>query len=150
MPVFETSLTLKCSPQEAFDYLAVPVNHEKLSPPEIGLKFINPAPRLELGMKFDFKVQAYGTVQTMQHEVITFEPHQRFVEVQLRGPLKSFWHEHRFEAQGENQVTIHDRIEFEPPGGMLGFLVTADKIAESLEDGFYHRHRELRKIFGGV
>jgi ligand-binding SRPBCC domain-containing protein len=43
-------------------------------------------------------------------------------------------------------VEIIDKIEFEPPGGILGFMITADKIHESLEAGFYHRHQQLKKL----
>jgi hypothetical protein len=44
-------------------------------------------------------------------------------------------------------VTLINRIEFEPPGGLLGFLVTEDKILETLDDGFDFRRTALQAHF---
>ena len=146
MAVFETSVTLSCPADRAFDFLIVPQNHLKLSPPEVGLVFVQAPAVFEQGSRFDFKVLSFGLVQHMQHEIIAFERPWQFTERQLKGPLKLWQHDHVFELQPDGQVTITDRIEFEPPGGLAGLLITENRIRDSLEDGFYHRHKELRKL----
>jgi ligand-binding SRPBCC domain-containing protein len=73
------------------------------------------------------------------------EPH-RFQESQVKGALGRYVHDHALAAQEDGTVRVFDRIEFEPPGGMLGFLLTADRLKSSLEQGLTHRHRELKRI----
>ncbi|MDB5336357.1 MAG: hypothetical protein JWN70_1976 [Planctomycetaceae bacterium] len=102
-----------------------------------------------MGAKFEFKVQAWGTVQTSHFEIVEFDRPNLFVEVQLKGPMKSWRHEHRFATNADGQTVVTNRIEFTPPGGLVGLLVTESKILDSMEDGFYHRHQQLKKLLEG-
>jgi ligand-binding SRPBCC domain-containing protein len=146
MAVFETSITLDCPAEQVFDLLLLPATHLQLSPPEAGLHFVEAPAVLELGTRFEFRIQGWGGVQQIVNEVVDFDRPRLFTEKQVRGPLKSWTHFHLFEPTGPGQVTITDRIEFEPPGGLVGLLVTESKILEKLEDGFYYRHGQLRKL----
>lgn len=150
MAVFETSVILDCDLDRVFEFMISLVNHEKLSPPGVGLKFVNPPGLVEMGTQFEFKMQAWGSVQTARHEIIQFERPTLYVERAIRSPMKSYLHEHRFETDSSGKTVMTDRIEFSPPGGILGMLVTEDKILDSLEDGFYHRHQQLKKLLKGM
>ena len=150
MAVFETSLVLNVTREQAFDFLIRPANHERISPPELGLRFVNPPDELALGTKFEFKLQAWGMVRSATHEIIRFERPLIYVERQIQGSLKSWQHEHRFEVNSAGQVVITDRIEFAPPGGLTGMLVTESKLRENLEDGFHYRHQQLKKLLEGA
>jgi len=145
MPRFETEITLNASVERVFEFVCSPRNHERLSPPNVGLKFIDPPDLLAAGMRFRFKVRNFGMIQTIEHEITEFEPPLRFVEVQVQGPLQRWVHRHEFRAEGA-QTMMRDAIDFEPPTGFLGMLATADVLLESLEDAFYHRHRMMRKL----
>lgn len=146
MAQFETSITVDCSREKLFDLLATPRIHERLSPPDVGLRFINPPERLVLGTRFQFKIQAWKMIQTVTHEITEYEAPHRFVEQQVQGALKKWIHEHLFEETADGKTTMIDRIEFLPPGGLIGALATEDRILDQLEDGFFHRHQQLRKI----
>ncbi len=150
MAVFETSLILDATPEQAFDFLIRPANHEKLSPPGVGLRFVNPPEVYALGTQFEFKIQAWGIVQTMTYEIVEFQRPGIFIERQIQGPMKHMQQEHRFEIDKNGQLVITDIIEFTPPGGLLGLMATESKILENLEDGFYHRHQQLRKLLKGT
>ena len=150
MAVFETSLVLNVTREQAFDFLIQPANQERIAPPGLGLKFVNPPLEYTLGAQFEFKIQAWGMVRTATHEIIQFERPLSYIERQIKGALKSFQHEHRFDVNTEGQVVIHDRIEFLPPGGLAGMLVTESKLLENFEDGFFYRHQQLRKLLEGT
>lgn len=150
MAVFETSITLEVTLEQAFDFLIRPANHEKLSPPGVGLRFVNPPDVFQLGSQFEFKIQAWGVVQTTRHEITEFRRPDLFVEQQVKGPLKSWRHEHRFQLDQNGHVIIIDSIEFQPPGGLLGMMATESKILDNLEDGFYYRHQQLKKLLKGT
>ena len=57
-------------------------------------------------------------------------------------------HQHLLEEGPAGHVVSIDRIDFEPPGGLIGFLVTKRKIIDQLEGIFEHRHRQMRKLLG--
>lgn len=150
MAVFETSLVLNVSREKAFEFLIQPANHERISPPELGLKFVNPPAELAMGIQFEVKIQAWGMVRHSTHEITEFERPLVYIERQIKGPLKSYQHEHRFDVNPDGQVVILDRIEFTPPGGLTGMLVTESKLMESFEDGFFYRHQQLKKLLEGA
>ena len=74
MPVYETSVTLDCPQERAFEFLLRPANIARISPPELGLAFTKAPEVLDLGSEFEFKVQAYGQVLTMIHEITELVP----------------------------------------------------------------------------
>lgn len=150
MAVFETSLVLNAPLERVFDFAIRPENIARISPPVLGLRFVNPPEEYTLGSKFEFKVQAWGTVQTSHFEIVEFDRPNVFVEIQLKGPMKSWRHEHRFASNAEGQTVVSNRIEFAPPGGLVGMLVTESKILDSMDDGFYHRHQQLKKLLEGT
>ena len=147
MAHFEAQVELACSPTEAFDFLTRPANIRLISPPQITLVFDSAPERLSLGARMEFRVQAYGVVRSASHEIIQWEELRRFVERQVTGPLGAWEHEHLFNASPGGVIVV-DRIEFSPPGGMIGLLVNERRIRESLEEGFEHRHSLLEKHFG--
>jgi len=59
-----------------------------------------------------------------------------FVDCQLRGPYRAWFHEHSFESSAQG-TTMIDRVWYAPPLGVLG------RLAQWLFIG-----RELRHIFG--
>lgn len=150
MAVFETSLVLNAPLERVFDFAIRPENIARISPPVLGLRFVNPPDEYKLGSKFEFKVQAWGTVQTSHFEIVEFDRPNLFVEIQLKGPMKSWRHEHRFASNAEGHTVVSNRIEFAPPGGLVGMLVTESKILDSMEDGFFHRHQQLKKLLEGT
>ncbi len=150
MAVFETSLVLNAPLERVFDFAIRPENIARISPPVLGLRFVNPPEEYTLGSKFEFKVQAWGTVQTSHFEIVEFDRPNVFVEIQLKGPMKSWRHEHRFASNADGQTVVSNRIEFAPPGGLVGMLVTESKILDSMDDGFYHRHQQLKKLLEGT
>jgi ligand-binding SRPBCC domain-containing protein len=145
MAVFEARTTLRCVIDAAFDFLIRPDNVELLSHPDVGLEYIVAPDVIELGTRLKFKVEGYGVTQQIVHEIIAFERPTYFTEKQTTGPLGLWVHEHRLETGGDGEVTLIDRVEFKPPGGLIGFIATESRIMKSLEEGFAHQHRELRK-----
>ncbi len=147
MANFEASVELACSPETAFEFLAQPENIRLITPSSMMLVFDAAPPRLSLGARMAFRVQAYGVVQSAVHDITEWDSPRKFVERQVSGPLGAWEHEHLFQPTATG-VLVMDRIVFVPPSGLLGLLVNERKIRESLEDGFGHRHYELEKRFG--
>jgi ligand-binding SRPBCC domain-containing protein len=146
MANFEATVTLNCPQEIVFDFLIRPAKVYEILHPDSGIRYVNVPELLELGSRIEFQIEGFGPVQHIVHEVVEFESPRRFVESQVTGPLGRWLHEHLVEPDAAGGILVVDRIEFEPPGGLAGFLVTADKILDSLQTGFDHRHQELKKL----
>ncbi|MBX3440832.1 MAG: SRPBCC family protein [Planctomyces sp.] len=145
MAVFEDTLWLPCAPSSLYEFLLRPANVSRISDPRLGLNMVSAPDVVSVGSRIVFQVQGFGIVQTLEHEIIAVEAPRLIIEEQVKGPMKAWRHEHHFEAE-ETGVRMVDRVIFEPPGGVLGFLVKESKILESLEEGFLHREEELRRL----
>ncbi len=148
MAVFESDTTIQASAEDIFAFMIQPQHLVKISPPDMGLKFLEAPERLELGVTIRFMVQTMGQVQKITHKITQFEDPHHFVEELVEGPLPLWVHTHSFTALGEGQTIVCDRIEFEPPGGLIGLLLTENRILDHLDDAFHHRHQQLHKLFG--
>jgi ligand-binding SRPBCC domain-containing protein len=145
MTTFEDSVTVKCSAARAFEFLIQPSNVVAISPPEMGLSLVEAPERLALGSRMELSVQAYGIRQKLVHEVIEFEAPHRLVEQQVHGPMKFYRHEHVLHPREGGTVQLIDRVEFEPPGGLTGLLLTEDRVLKGLQHGFQYRYEVLKR-----
>jgi ligand-binding SRPBCC domain-containing protein len=146
MAIFETKVTVACPLEQAFDFFIRPANAVKLSPPNMGLQFLNAPEVLSAGSRLEFKIQGFGQVQTLVHEITQFVQPTHFVEEQVEGIFQQWVHEHLFELTAAGEVQVTDRIAFEPPSGLLGLILSRSRIQDHLEEGFYHRHEKLKKF----
>ncbi len=146
MPVYETTVVIDCPQQRAYEFFLRPENIAKISPPELGLAFTKAPEILDLGSEFEFKVQAYGHVLTMVHKITELVHLQQITETQIKGFFGQWVHTNSFATNDTGQVIVADRVEFKPPGGMLGLLVNANKILDQLDEGYHFRHKQLQKL----
>jgi ligand-binding SRPBCC domain-containing protein len=146
MPLVEASVSIRCPVERAFDFLTLSENFAKIVPPDLQLRVVQSPGRLALGSRFEVQIMGFGMPQNVIYEITEFVHPHRFEETQVKGPLGRYVHAHAFATQEDGTIQVSDRIDFEPPGGMLGFLLTADRLKSSLEQGLTHRHRELKRL----
>lgn len=148
MPLFETQVSLACPPESLFDYLIRPANVMTLNPPDIDLTLLEAPEVVGEGSRILLQIEAFGYKQQLVHEILNFQRPEGFLLREVEGVLKKFEHVHRFENGPDGTTVFIEQIEYEPPGGMVGFLLTESKIRESMEKNFGFRHDELIKHFG--
>jgi ligand-binding SRPBCC domain-containing protein len=145
MAVFEHEHVLSCDVERIFDFLARPANIARLSLPENRLTFVSAPEVIAAGIELEFEVLAFGQRQSLVHEIVVLERPRRILERMVHGPLEDWEHEHVFEQSGAGTRLI-DRITFAPPRGLLGLLLTEQRILGSLEKGFAHQRRLLEQF----
>jgi ligand-binding SRPBCC domain-containing protein len=146
MPQFSSSLELSRPTHAVFDYLARPANLVQLAPAEMRLDLVRAPDRLQLGSVMHWKARRMGISQALVNEVTAFEEAVLIAEEQRQGPFKRWAFVHRFEATALG-TCITEELTYEPPGGLLGMLVTAEMIQRELEKLFAYREQRLREIF---
>lgn len=149
MPLFESVQTLPRPVGDVFEFFRRPANLVQVTPPEMHLRLVEGPELLKLGARFVVQGKRWGVSQRIVSEVTAFEPEVRFVDEQREGPFRKWIHSHRFESI-EGTTRVHDVIEFEPPGGLLGLVVTAKMIERDLKWVFDYRLHKLAELFTGT
>jgi len=126
-------------------FLGRPVNLPQISNPELELEVLSAPPEVTIGQRIEFRITAYGFKQRATHEYLIVAD-DMIVESQIEGPLRAWRHSQRIEIAGIGHCRLIDEIDFEPPGGMLGFLLTEARILESLEEGMDFRYSVLQEL----
>jgi ligand-binding SRPBCC domain-containing protein len=145
---FEASECYAATPAQAFALFRRPEERVRLSPPELHLQLVEGPAELRLGSRLTVKGRRWGVTQWMVSEITAFEDGALIVEEQRQGPFRSWKHTQRFAPTAEGGVCITDVIEYEPPGGVLGRLATAEAIQRELERAFAHRRERLTEVLG--
>ena len=141
MPVFESTMELRCSAEALFDFLVRPANLPKISPPDWQLQLLEGPEVCRLGSQIVLQTRRGGLPQRIVIEITAFEPHLLLTDELREGPFRKLIHSRMLQANG-GSVTMKDRIEFEPPRGLLGLLLTAQRIEKDL--AALHEYRKQR------
>ncbi len=147
MPHFEKTMIFPRPLPEVFDFFLYPANLVRITPPELHLRLVDGPERLQLGSIITLKGRRWGLPQRIVSAVTAFQANAVFVDEQQSGPFRKWIHTHRFQALPE-ATQVRDAIDFDPPGGLLGLVVTETFILNDLENVFAYRAEKLREILG--
>jgi ligand-binding SRPBCC domain-containing protein len=131
---------------ELFAYLTRPKNLVQLAPADLNLELVTAPDVMILGSRLVWKGRRWGISQQITQEVARFERDKIIVVEQKQGPFARWIHSNHFEAHGDS-TRIVEKIDFDPPGGLLGYMLTADKIRTDLEKLLAYREKKLKEIF---
>jgi ligand-binding SRPBCC domain-containing protein len=81
---------------------------------------------MEPGDSVTWRARHFGIVFWMTSAITEYQYPCRFVDEQLRGPFRRWWHEHTFAATAEGETVMTDVVEFQSPLDPLGSL--ADRL----------------------
>ncbi|MFN9718308.1 MAG: hypothetical protein ACK58L_06425 [Planctomycetota bacterium] len=145
MADFSTSALFRCSVTGLRDFLGRPLNLPRVSNPDLELQIVTAPEVVVVGEKVEFTISAYGFKQRATNQY-TDVSEILIAESQIDGPMRAWRHVQRFELQSDGMVRLTDEVSFEPPGGMLGYLLTEARVRESLEEGMTFRYETLQEI----
>lgn len=130
---------------EVFAFFANPCNLQELTPAFLGFRILTPAPiEMREGALIDYRLSVRGLPLRWRTLIEKFDPQRSFVDVQLRGPYRSWRHTHEFveTAQG---TEVRDRIEYALPLGALGRVAHAVIVRRDLERIFQYRREVIAR-----
>src|SRR5262249_14870910 len=131
---------------ELFTFLTKPKNLVQLAPPDLQLELVSAPDVLAKGSRLVWKGRRWGISQQITQEVATFHPDKLIVVEQKQGPFARWIHSNHFEVTDAG-TRILEKIEFDPPGGMLGYMITAASIRKDLEKLLAYRETKLKEMF---
>ena len=133
---------------EVFAFFADAHNLERITPDSLGFRILTPDPiEMRAGTLIDYSLRLHGVPLRWRTRIDEFEPEERFVDTQLRGPYRLWHHRHEFEETADG-TRMRDLVNYELPFGPLGTIARALFVRRSLERIFDYRAQAIAEIFG--
>lgn len=144
-PVFtlEREQLVRRSLDEVFGFFSDPQNLEALTPTWLRFRVLGSStPHMQAGTTIDYRLRVHGLPIRWRSLISSWQPPFEFVDEQLRGPYRSWVHQHSF-RETEEGVVVSDRVEYSVLGGAL---VNKLFVRRDLRRIFDHRRETLAKL----
>ncbi|MEV4639436.1 SRPBCC family protein [Actinoplanes sp. NPDC049548] len=135
MPRFQLTTAVPTAPEELFD-LSLDVDAHMASMAQSGERVVGGVRSgpMKLGDEVTWSARHFGVRWRMTSRITAYERPLRFVDEQVRGPFRRWWHEHTFQWDPEAEVTVmRDVIEFVAPVGMVSHAVLGPYMVKLIE-----------------
>lgn len=143
----ETRVALAHSIEEVLPFFEQAENLGAMTPAHMAFEILGTPPaRIEVGTTIDYRIRV-GPMPLRWRTRIDRSDARGFVDCQLRGPYRAWYHEHSFERVGDCTIMI-DRVWYAPPLGVLGVVAQWLFVGAQLRRIFDHRRRAAQLRFG--
>jgi ligand-binding SRPBCC domain-containing protein len=137
--VFSTEQVLPLPRDRVFAFFAEPGNLEAITPPWLRFRILDrTTPGIERGTELTYRLRIHGLPVTWRSRIEEWEPGERFVDVQLRGPYAAWHHTHTFEDR-DGGTLLRDRVVYRLPLGRLGHWLAGRLVASDVRAIFAYR-----------
>ena len=131
-----------CAAQELFSWHERPGALNRLTPPWEQVELLEHSGITDGSTaKIKVTVGPIPIVWTLKHS--EYQRDLRFVDTQIKGPFKSWRHEHDFQSTAPLSTTLRDTITFSLPAGVCGRVLGSNFVHKKLSSLFAYRHRTL-------
>jgi ligand-binding SRPBCC domain-containing protein len=138
--VLRREIFIPHSRTRVFSFFADARNIERITPPWLHFHVVDPAAiAMRNGATIRYKLRIRGVPATWVSEIVEWDPPNGFVDIQRKGPYKSWRHRHRFEEE-DNGTRMVDEVRYELPFGVLGNIVHRLIVRRDVERIFNYRN----------
>ena len=133
-------------PAKIFEFYADPANLERITPGWLGFGIVTPQP-IEMGPAtlLEYRLRLHAVPVRWLTRIETWEPGERFVDVQVKGPYRPWRHTHTFEPR-DGATRVRDEVRYALPLGPFGELAHRLFARRDLERIFDFRHASVSKV----
>ena len=140
MYILERQQKVGANLEQAWAFLQNPANLDRITPPDLKFRIVTDVPDVMyngLIIEYRITIPLIGT-----HAWVTEIKHIReglsFVDEQRLGPYRFWYHYHEIRRQADGVLLI-DRVQYQPPMGILGRILHRLYIRKTLERIFDYR-----------
>lgn len=134
--------------ETVFGFFLKPANIIAVAPPWLRLQLIDAPTTIAEGSVLRVATRRYGIPQEITTRIAALVPRERIVEVQVQGPFRA-WEHRRLFSPTEAGCLLIEQIDFEPPGGMLGLMLTREAVTTELQRVYAERRPRLLEALAG-
>lgn len=134
------------TPAEVFAFYADAANLELITPAWLGFRIVTPQ-RIEMkpGALIEYRLRLHRVPVRWLTRIEVWEPGERFVDVQVKGPYRLWHHTHTF-VPHEGGTCVRDEVRYALPIGPLGELAHRLLVRRDLERIFDFRSASVSKV----
>lgn len=133
--------------QEVFAFFEKPENLEVITPPWMKFKIETPPPLImKVGAEFDYRIDLMKIPLRWKTIITEYDPPYKFIDMQKKGPYKTWIHTHTFETIGK-QTKITDNVDYDLYGWFLGDFINKIYVGKNLKAIFDFRETIIDKHF---
>ncbi len=145
MTVFERSFTVSAPLHEVAAFHDDPVSLVAITPPpaRVAVQRFDKPVRAGSRVIFRLGVGPFGVI--WDGTIVEHVDQLYFRDVQTRGPFGAWSHTHSFTVEAGG-TRVNDRVEYEPPFGLLGKLLDPFVVRPSLAYLFNYRAKKTRQL----
>jgi len=141
---------LPASPDEVFAFFSDARNLEAITPPLLRFRVLTPDPiAMGAGALIRYRLRVRGMPVGWLTAIREWDPPQRFVDEQLRGPYAVWHHTHTFQAHPDGGTLMRDEVRYALPFGPLGELARRLFVARDVEAIFDFRAQRIVELLDG-
>jgi len=104
-------------------------------------------PEIGAGTLIDYRLKLNGLPLRWQTRIESWDPPNRFVDTQVKGPYTLWHHTHDFLPLAGGTL-MRDTVRFKLPVGWLGQLAAGPKVTADVERIFAYRALKIDERFG--
>jgi len=135
------------SPDAVFAFFADPFKLEAITPPLLRFTVVTPPPiTMGVGTFIQYRLRVHGVPVRWDTLIQAWEPPQRFVDVQVRGPYRLWHHTHELSPLDDGRTLMRDTVRYALGFGALGALAHRLVVARDLEAIFAYRAQRVPQL----
>lgn len=139
--LFVAEQFIPAPPEKVFSFFSEAKNLEDITPDSLRFHIQGMStPEIEQGTQIDYKLKIRGVPAKWKTEIDEWKPPFKFVDNQLQGPYRLWHHTHEFKALGGGTL-MTDRVRYQLPMGLPGWLVAGNFVRKDVEKIFAHRRK---------
>ena len=108
------------SQENVFNFFASPLNLGLLTPPWMKFKIREMPDRIVVGSHIRYSVGLWFVRLGWVTRIVQWEPDNKFVDLQEKGPYRLWWHEHLISSNDDGTVIMNDAVIYKIPYGIIG------------------------------
>lgn len=145
---FERTTRIAAPLEQVFAFFSTHENLGRITPPAMRFRILeSPGAKLYEGARIRYAMRIAGLPVRWTTRITLWRENEAFADLQERGPYRYWLHTHTFRAAGENEVEMHDLVEYDLPLGILGRLVAGRFVRRQLQAIFDYRAMAIRNFF---
>ncbi len=144
MPRYIYESLVQAAPSAVFAWHERPGAFERLAPPWADVEVVEREGGIRNGDRVVIRVSKGPFDFSGEVRHLGYEEGRQFKDEQVRGPFSAFLHTHIFREADGGGCLVRDEVEWEPPLGATGNLLSAGVVQRELSRVFPFRHERLR------
>ncbi len=142
MPILEQIARLPFPKEEVFDFHRRPDNLVEISPSFPKVELEEKGCLIQQGTRLNFRVSVLFITLRWVSQIQNFRENKFFVDVQIKGPFRTWWHIHEFRSVN-HETELREKIYYELKWNKLGLILDAFFVRWFLRTWLRYRNQKM-------